>query len=90
LQQTIQQNGITIEALVKEVGELKAQQNQSILTIQTEQEDMEEVANEKANPTEQQQQEEQQQKEELEANFGNNPANPFKYDIQTCPGLVFN
>jgi hypothetical protein len=23
----------------------------------------------------------------LEANFGNDPAKPFKYDIQNCPGL---
>jgi hypothetical protein len=25
----------------------------------------------------------------VEANFGDNSVNPFKYDIQKCPGLVF-
>jgi hypothetical protein len=24
----------------------------------------------------------------LEANFGDNPAKPFKFDIDKCPGLV--
>jgi hypothetical protein len=24
------------------------------------------------------------------ANFGDNPAEPFKYNIGTCPGIVFN
>jgi hypothetical protein len=23
----------------------------------------------------------------LEANFGNNPAKPFEYDIKKCPGM---
>jgi hypothetical protein len=26
----------------------------------------------------------------LEANFGDNPAKPFKFDIDKCPGLVVN
>jgi hypothetical protein len=25
----------------------------------------------------------------LEANFGNDPAKPFEYDIETCPGLGY-
>jgi hypothetical protein len=25
----------------------------------------------------------------VEANFGDNPAKPFKYDIKKCSGLVF-
>jgi hypothetical protein len=25
----------------------------------------------------------------VEANFGNNPATPFIYDIDECPGLVY-
>jgi hypothetical protein len=28
-------------------------------------------------------------KVKLKANFGDNPAKPFKYDIKKCPGLVF-
>jgi hypothetical protein len=26
----------------------------------------------------------------VEANFGDNPAKPFEYDIGACPGIVFN
>jgi hypothetical protein len=25
----------------------------------------------------------------VEANFGDNSAKPFQYDIKTCPGMVF-
>jgi hypothetical protein len=25
----------------------------------------------------------------FKANFGNDPAKPFKYDIEKCPGMVF-
>jgi hypothetical protein len=25
----------------------------------------------------------------IEANFGNDPAKPFSYDIKKCPGMVF-
>jgi chorismate mutase len=59
LKQTIKQNGLTIEALAKEVAELKAQQNQPISSIQTEQKTEEEVSNEKANTKEQLQQQQQ-------------------------------
>jgi hypothetical protein len=26
----------------------------------------------------------------IEANFGDDSAKPFKYDIKKCPGMVFN
>jgi hypothetical protein len=26
---------------------------------------------------------------EVEANFGDDAAKPFKYDVKTCPGMVF-
>jgi hypothetical protein len=25
----------------------------------------------------------------VKANFGDDPAKPFKYDIEKCPGMVF-
>jgi hypothetical protein len=58
LNQTIQQNGLTIATVAKEVAQLKVQQNQPNSTIQTAQQDIEGVANEMALPKEQQQQKE--------------------------------